>query len=216
MSEKDFRYVLESGEEVEAFQMTPESRYAEKDWPVWMDSRWLMTVEGEEWLNINDQEQKIPEYGWIMNSGGAVTAVPYTLMEKATKVVEDAPAEVHPEVPVNEDALIELAARITKRDPDEIRKEQERKKKPALETVPTDTSSIGENHVFTLRAPAPPQGLLDEVTEAFITLASGATEKGLNELKAALAARTQWCNCPPGHCDESGGKLGCRKDSPLA
>jgi hypothetical protein len=91
MMAKDFRYMLD-GEEVQGFQMTDAMRYQEKLWPDWMDSRYLMTVDGQSWLNVNDVETKIPDLGWIIQKAdGTVTAVSYEVMERAEKVVPDVP-----------------------------------------------------------------------------------------------------------------------------
>ena len=119
---KDFRYTMEDGSEVEAFQMTPASRYQEKDWPEWMNSRFLVSYNnGEQRLNINDTETTIPKFGWIVRQpGGAITAVDYSVMEKAEKVIEETPI-VHEEAKVDEEALLELGSKLTGKSVEELR-----------------------------------------------------------------------------------------------
>lgn len=119
MSEQDFRYTMPDGSQVEAFQMTEATRYQEGLWPEWMNSKMLLTTEGtggrkKHYLNINDVETEIPEYGWVVNNAGKITAVPYEVMELATKVTRIVPKVPDIAKPQSDSAL-RLAAKITKR-----------------------------------------------------------------------------------------------------
>ena len=125
MSEQDFRYTMPDGSQVEAFQMTEATRYQEGLWPEWMNSKMLLTTEGtggrkKHYLNINDVETEIPEYGWVVNNAGKITAVPYEVMELATKVTRIVPKVPDIAKPQSDSAL-RLAAKITKRTFDDVK-----------------------------------------------------------------------------------------------
>jgi len=94
MADQDFRYVF-NGEEVEAYQITEASRYQQKLWPDWMDSRQFMTIDGLDWLVIGSEEMPIPQYGWLVKHiDGRITIADALAFDKADKVV---PNVVEPE-----------------------------------------------------------------------------------------------------------------------
>ncbi len=80
----DFRYIL-NGDEVEAYQITEESRYAQKLWPDWLDSRQFITQDGQHFFG--EAEMPIPQYGWLILRGGGIDVVTWQVMEQAEKVV---------------------------------------------------------------------------------------------------------------------------------
>ena len=86
----DFRYILD-GQEIEAYQITDETRYQQKQWPEWLDSRDFLTIDGMPWLQVGNEEIPIPQYGWIIVRGGVKEVVGWQTMENAEKVVPDVP-----------------------------------------------------------------------------------------------------------------------------
>ena len=202
---KDFRYTMPDGSEIEAFQVTEKTRYLEADWPEWMDSRYFMTIDSEEWLNVNDVETRIPEYGWVVNRGGQITAVDFTVMEKADKVVKEE-KPYHPPAEVDEEKFLAAAAKITGKSVEELRMEEVTMPPPEPISNVTEITGQFRNKDY--------DELLDEVWEALKI--SNATDEALHrKLRTILAKRTEWCNCPPGMCE--GGEIrGCRANSPLA
>jgi hypothetical protein len=86
----DFRYIAPNGEEVEAFQLTETSRYQDKTWPDWLNSRMFMTVNGtEDWLVEGSDERKIPQYGWLVKTAGGIQIVDAMAFEEYDKVVKE-------------------------------------------------------------------------------------------------------------------------------
>jgi len=128
MSDRDFRYTLPDGTEVEAFQVTEASRYQEALYPDWMSSRMWLTTENDKgvkkhYLKVGETETEIPEYGWLMQMpSGNIQVVDYTVMEGATKLVKEIPSIPQAIEPMADDAL-RLAAKMAKRPFDEIKKE---------------------------------------------------------------------------------------------
>lgn len=222
MSEKDFRYTMPDGSEVEGFQLTGRTRYQEKEWPAWMDSRYLITYEGgEERLNINDVETPIPKFGWIIRKAdGTITAVDYEVMEEADKVVKEEPV-VHPraDAGISDDALakmhnVELPEDHTPEDP--FREELKRSQPSTAEL-----SLVRREQPETVEQPA--QALVvnaytDIVHSARLTyelLKAGDHEAAMETLHKRLMEGAQWCSCGPGNCDGTAERWNCRKNSPL-
>lgn len=110
----DFRYIAPNGEEVEAFQLTETSRYQDKSWPDWLNSRMFMTVNGtEDWLVEGSEERKIPQYGWLVKTAGGIQIPDALAFEEYDKVVKEVVEEVYdePELhgdPLQDPVLIEL------------------------------------------------------------------------------------------------------------
>lgn len=87
----DFRYTI-GDETVEGYQITESSRYQEKLWPEWLDSRAFLTIDGQNWIVINGEEVRIPELAWIVKHGdGRMSIVDAFEFENAVKVVPNPP-----------------------------------------------------------------------------------------------------------------------------
>lgn len=204
MTDKDFRYEKD-GTEIQAFQMTDRARYAEKEWPVWMDSRWLMTIDGEQWIDYGGKEIKIPPLGWICsNPDGTITARGALEMEAWAKVVPDPVAVVHPESGAGiTDAALAAAH--------------------GLELKP-DNSNIAEVvdqrvHMELVKSSVPlavdgDGSLLTEVVLAYGLMKDGHVDAGMDALATSCSRRVEWCNCVPGQCANAA-LMGCRQKSPL-
>jgi len=217
---KDFRYVLE-GQTVEAFQMTEETRYREKDWPEWMNSRYLLTYEGgEQRLKINEAETVIPKFGWIIKyPDNSITAVGYEVMETAAKVVEDV-VVVHPEAPVDEEGLLELASKISGKSVDELRQQQEDSAKsppPAAKQAAEILGGAIDIDRMTVEHEKAFEDLLNELKAAYSLALTDKPGEIMPFLRDLIGKHVNWCACPPGQClleDEAG--WGCRQNSPLS
>jgi hypothetical protein len=214
---KDFRYRMSDGSIVEAFQITPATRYQENLWPSWMNSKWLMTVDNQEWLNINDVETEIPKFGWIVKrENGVIGVVDYSTMESADKVVKETPV-VHPPAKVDEDALLELGAKLTGKSVDELRNEQLRKGRVARTPPPEDSPPVEEvtGQIRNMeRIVDTPTDIVLELCDAYEDLVDGKVDTARVKFRNILSQRVAWCQCPPGQCAGLD-PLICRVNSPL-
>jgi len=217
----DFRYKMPDGTVIEAFQLTPATRYQEKTWPAWMNSKWLMTVDNKEWLNVNDTETEIPEFGWIVkHADGRIGVMSYEQMEQADKVVKEQPV-IHPPAEVDEDKLLDLASKLTGKSVEELREEQLREGRVERKPPPDDTPQT-KNIIETVRnesAPLADSGhapgdLLAELIDIYGDMQETPVE-AQERLRNTLSRHVTWCNCPPGQC-AGGDRIGCRINSPLA
>ena len=87
---KDYRYIAPDGSTVEAWQLTETSRYQDKEWPAWLQSRWFMTVDNATWLDVDGEEMKLPELSWVVWEDGHVAVVdPYKFEEYQKMVPEE-------------------------------------------------------------------------------------------------------------------------------
>lgn len=127
MTERDFRYTLPDGSEVEGFQVTDASLFQDELSPDWMNSKMLLTksdpdtTKTKHWLTVGEVETPIPAYGWIIKrESGTIEAVDYEVMESAVKLVREVPKVPDMAKPMNEGGLI-LAAKMTKKSLDECR-----------------------------------------------------------------------------------------------
>lgn len=223
----DFRYKMPDGTIVEAFQLTPATRYQEDKWPEWMNSKMLLTQDNQEWLKINDDETRIPKFGWIVKAGGQIRAVGYEEMEQADKVVKEIPV-AHPAAEVDEDALLELGAKLTGKTVEELREEQLRKGRtprqppPVVETEQPDpyedlqaSGGLPEAQALNRLTAVPPDNFIMELCDAYEDLANELPEKARVKFRNILSQRVAWCNCAPGQCAGLD-PLICRQESPLA
>ena len=180
--------------------MVPGMRYRQKEWPEWMTAHHFMTVDGQEWLNVDNKEMPVPEYDWIVRRADGVIGVEsWRVMEKANKVIPDPPKVVHPEAEVDEEALLGLASKLTGKSVEELRAEQEAGRAELSNVVQIKpTQDVGG------------------IRDVFLCLQANDLEGARNILRTLLASETQWCNCVPGQCDGIQDKWSCRKNSPLA
>jgi hypothetical protein len=205
---KDFRYEKE-GTVIEAFQLTAASRYQEKNWPRWMDPKWLMTVDGAEWLARGDKEVAIPKLGWICaNPDGSVTIRGSEEMETWKKVVPDAPPVIAPPADGMPDES-HLVAMYPEHVPEG--RTAEDYKHQQLRVDVREASSPAE---VIQQAGGPPGMSINTVIDVFTMLNENQVESARALLRGVLNERVTWCSCPPTACKGSDG-LGCRRSSPL-
>jgi hypothetical protein len=212
---------MPDGEVVEAFQMTIDTRYQEKGWPAWMKSSYLMTIDGVEWLNINDVETEVPDLGWIVHhEGGRIEAVDYLVMEKAEKMVIEVVEQPPEQLVKDEDALVALAAKLAGVSVEEFLARQEAKAgkpdtlAPTRKLKPDNSNIAAYNEMVHDQLDAPTD--LRATRLAYELMAAGDLEAAKEALGTALQERTEWCNCGPGQCDGKSERWACRTNSPLA
>ena len=112
---KDFRYTI-GDVTVEAYQITESSRFAQKLWPEWLDSRSFLTIDGAAWFVLDGKEVEIPALAWIVRQpSGQLSFVDALDFENYAKVVphvlevfDDASAAAVPAAPVDDDLLAEV------------------------------------------------------------------------------------------------------------
>jgi hypothetical protein len=241
MSERDFRYEMPDGKIVEAFQMTEATRFQEKNWPDWMNSRMLMTKESTDgasktnWLTIDDVETEIPSYGWLVNDAGRIHAVEYEVMEQARKIVPEEVVIPDKASYMPDDAL-RLAAKLSGRPFEDVKRDDRaqvdtanRKRQEMIddlarareaEIMGPDLEQVSE--VVEVEVPVAvatatsDRGLLFEVRGAYQLLLEQNDEEAMTKLHDALLERCNWCSCPPGKCDGAADMWDCRRNSPLA
>lgn len=87
----------------------------------------------------------------------------------------------------------------------------------AVKVVPhvPETFDLPTTEEFTERLLGQDDKLLAEVTMAFEMMLEGEHSAAQSILRNSLSDRTVWCECTPGNCQKTGGKLGCRVNSPL-
>jgi hypothetical protein len=243
MADLDFRYEMPDGRVVEAFQLTEATRFQEKRWPDWMNSRILMTKESKDggkktnWLNINDVETEIPEYGWIVNEDGRITAVDYEVMETAVKLVAD-PVVIPDEAKYLPDDALRLAAKLSKQPFDEVkaadRAQVDRTNAIRQEMIDAN-EGVTADRIEEIAAererellgedeppPAPTTAAQDGVVPiaelvTVLEVLKNDAPAGIAALRASVSQRVTWCNCAPGQCSGCSAeeRIGCRQNSPL-
>ncbi len=209
----DFRYRLGDGE-VEAFQMVPGMRYRQKDWPEWMSAHHFMTVDGVEWLNVDNRETMVPEFDWIVRRpDGAIVVESWAVMEGAEKVVPDEPVVIHPETKVaDEEALLQLASKLTGKTVEELQAKPVAA--PHLEVVAdpvVPSPNLVDGKTININSMQPD---LLATRKAYEAMKSD-YEVGFAQLTAVLSDCTEWCSCSPGHCAGREDEWECRERSPL-
>jgi hypothetical protein len=244
MADRDFRYEMPDGSEVEAFQLTEATRFQEKGWPDWMDSRYLMTKESVDggkktnWLNINDVETEIPVYGWIVNEGGRIYCVEYEVMEQAEKVVPEV-VPIPSKANYLPDDALRLAAKLSKQTFEEV-KEADRAQVDRTNALrdeiiraqggepepdsrveeiarAREAEILGESEQITVRTvgePGPAPAVPIPELITVLEVLKNDAPAGIAALKASVSQRVTWCTCPPGQC-AGGDQISCRQNSPL-
>ena len=196
----DFGYVNISEDgtsfEVEAYQISPRSRFQNEEWPPWFnmqrrpddvnavycdasipDSLVLAMVGGEQVLSSGD---------WVVRfKNGDLSVLADSDFKKFSKVV-----------PIPADPYIPPADNPDATDP--------RLEKPAL-TVVESVPEFGQ--VLNV-------DLEDDVCKALDALVAEDLSLAQEILTKAMMKRVTWCDCAPGSCAETK-SLGCRRNSPL-
>ena len=192
----DFRYVYDAtGREVEAFQITPKSRWDNAHWPEWMqmqkrpgDLNAVFSFSDNPdvlWISLPTGEQLIDPLGWIVLDGEMRIWEALAFDETHSKVVPV------PDLP----APLPAADGV----PDEV---------SVLSVVPLTTKPAESEEVAEYRA------AIFEAIKMIEVDTEGSALAALNHLKGGMSKRTEWCDCMPGQCD--GRDIwGCRQKSPL-
>lgn len=193
----DFRYTL-GDIEIEGYQITPASRWQQQLWPDWLrtqrltdDTNCVFSMADNPdrlWLSLPSGDVELPPLAWVVRySEGKLGYIEALEMENYVKVVPLPLPVVHPPA----DAVAPVLAVV-----------------PAVENVVGDITEMRNEMLSAIK-------LLQEVGEDGGDDLSGKALEALDYLKARMAARTKWCNCPPGQCEQPDDLDGCREKSPL-
>ncbi len=191
----DFRYVYDAtGREVEAFQITPKSRYDNEHWPDWLqmqhgpgDVNAVFSLSDNPdvlWISLPTGEQMIEPLGWIVKDGEMRIWEALAFDETHSKVVPV------PDLP----APLPAADGV----PDEV------SVLTLVKPEVADTSKEVEEY----------RSAIFEAIKMLEVNTEGSALAALNHLKGGMASRTEWCDCMPGQCKD-GDIWGCRQKSPL-
>lgn len=209
--ERDFRYTL-GDVEIEAYQITPRSRWQDQLWPDWLkkkrlndDKNCVFTLSDNPdvlWLALPDGDVELPYLAWVVkHANGNLGYMEAMLMEAYTKVVPVPTPVVHAPA----DGIPDLAS-VTALKP--VVNEE------SLKNISGDTTELRNEMLSAIKmlqeADADPDAHIPEKVDEALTY-----------LKACMAARTIWCKCPPSLCArkaEEGADIdiaSCRQNSPL-
>ena len=84
---KDFRYTI-GDKTIEGYQITEASRYQDKLWPEWLDSRDFISVDGQNCIKIAGEKLPLPDLSWIVRDAtGHMSIVDALEFENYVKVV---------------------------------------------------------------------------------------------------------------------------------
>lgn len=200
----DFRYSDPGGSTVEAYQISTQSRYLNQKWPPWLkmqkgtkDMNVLFVLQDDPnqlWLASGAGEQVIPDGAYLVidQAGNIVIQDELTFEAEHSKVVPVPDATVHPEALTGDPELDNHV--------------------PVAKPVP-GLDGLEDQPVTELQ-PVVDVAALDAIKEAFVMLQDQKVDEAIEFLADGLIARTVWCNCPPGRCDDSD-MWSCRQRSPL-
>lgn len=205
---RDFRYTL-GDVEIEAYQITPASRWQDELWPDWLtkqrltDDKNCVYTNADNpdvlWLALPGGDVELPYLAWVVkHASGKLGYIEALEMEEYTKVVPIPPPVVHAPA----DGIPDLAS-VTVLKP--VATEE------SLKNISGDVTELRNEMLSAIKM------LQDGWNEPGETLPPAA-EEALNYLKKCMAARTIWCNCSPGQCAGDDGDVdiaSCRKNSPL-
>ena len=191
----DFRYIDDAtGREVEAFQITPKSRWDNVHWPKWLqmqkrpgDLNCVFSFSDNPdvlWISLPTGEQMIDPLGWIVKDGEMRIMEALAFDETHSKVVPV------PDPPAPLPAADGL--------PDEI----------SVLTVVKPEVADTSDEIAEYRA------AIFEAIKMLEVETEGSALAALNHLKGGMSRRTDWCDCMPGRCEERD-IWGCRQKSPL-
>jgi len=203
---KDFRYEAPDGIVIEAYQITPKTRWRDQEWPPWLkkqrldtDTNCVFTMADKPddlWLALAGGDIEIPYLAWVAKRGdGSYYTIEAIEMEEYTKVVPLPPPVFHPPADATPGVVVELPTKAA----------QEH-----LTNIAADTTEMRGEMMGAIK-------LLQEVDPEDMPAPAASA---LEFLKRSMAARTRWCDCSPGQCE--GGPDGtqpdigsCRQHSPL-
>ena len=210
----DFRYANQSEDgnvfEVEAYQITPRSRFENAEWPIWLQMQKSPAEVNKLYcessspndltlMMVGGVEQPLGATDWVvLYKNGDMTVVPDRDFQHFDKVVPVPDSPVVPESAPGFEEKFEL---------DENNKLIPRK--TPLTVVPTiieeDVSLVTSEDTIILET---------YVIDALEMLQNDKADLAEEALVKALSGRVKWCGCSPGKCDKSQ-TLGCRVESPL-
>lgn len=205
--ERDFRYTL-GDVEIEAYQITPASRWRDEQWPDWIkkqrltdDTNCVYTNADNPdvlWLALPDGDVELPYLAWVVkHANDKIGWIEALDMEAYTKVVPIPPPVVTPPADGIPDAATQLAA-LPQR---------------TTENLAGDTMEMRNEMLSAIK-------ILQEADEELEMGLPASVDEALDYLKKCLAKRTRWCGCSPGQCsreheDKDADLASCRKNSPL-
>jgi hypothetical protein len=191
----DFRYKM-GDTQIEGYQITPASRWQQKLWPDWLVMQRLPD-ETNAMYSAGDGSDDL----LIALPGGDAVIPPLAWVIKAVdgtlSVVDAMDMEAWVKVvPVPDPVVHPPADGVPNAAPAVALKPV-----PTLENVAGDTTEM--------RA---------EMMATIVLLQHDEAGQALEYLKGRMAARTLWCKCAPGECEDEGAvehDMGCRLHSPL-
>ena len=194
---QDFRYEAPDGTVIEAYQITPATRWQDQKWPPWLkkqrldsDTDCVFTMSDKPdvlWLSTPGGEIELPYLAWVVKrTNGSLGFLAALEMEEYIKVVPLLPPPVH--AAADESVVVPLPTKAA----------QEH-----LTNIAADTTEMR-----------------GEMMSAIRMLQDGMPTEALIFLKRSMAARTLWCNCSPGQCEGGANEsdcevMNCRQHSPL-
>ena len=223
----DFRYTSSNNDgttfDVEAYQITPRSRFENSEWPNWLQMQKSPTEVNRVYCeadNPNDLtlmmvggvEQPLGHPDWlVLYKNGDITVLTDHDFRNFEKVIPVPDAPVLPESAPGFEEQFEL---------DENNKLIPRKTPlKVVQTIAEEAIDLAisekptTDHEVVILADEI-VGLENVVIDSLDWLQNEKPDKAIELLKEALEERVMWCGCGPGKCDKSQ-VLGCRIDSPL-
>ena len=213
---QDFRYVNvdEGGTrfEVEAYQITPRSRFQTDEWPIWLVMQRAPTQVNAIYcdstspndlvlMKSDGMEQPLGDTDWlVLYKTGDIAAVAAMNFEHFSKVVPVPDKPVVPESAPGFEEQFEL----------DEKNNLIPRKTPLVKDEPVPGLDDLEDQVAPV-ATAVDDGLTAAIGKAMTFLQDS---EPLEVLKDAMSERVHWCNCRPGKCEQTE-VMGCRVESPL-
>lgn len=188
---RDFRYADQDSNEIEAYQITPVSRWKDQEWPQWLvmqknpsDINAVFHLSDNPdtlWLAMGSGDEPLPFLAWVVRDAAGNLAYMDAEQFDAgyVKVVPVPDKVVHPPADGIPDAAPVVAAPF-----------------PVPPEPVVDTEAV------------------DAIKQAVIMLKDHQTEEALEFLTGGLIERAEWCDCNPGKCNELDVWI-CRQKSPL-
>lgn len=221
---KDFRYTftdaLGESSEIEAYQVTPSSRFDNQLWPKWLEMQKSPSQVNRVYCESgspNDLtlmmkggvEQPLGTSDWLVYDAatGDITVWAAGDMEGFAKTVPV------PDKPVMDEELPGFEERYELDENNNLVP-----RKDPLKLAPDNSNIVEvidqEIHETLVSWPPSDQRVEDMAVTALRFLRASNTEEATAALVEGLSSRVQWCHCAPGSC-EGLDLLGCRVNSPL-